>query len=155
MDSNFKIKNVKLRKIYMLRTLLIIIVVLLVFFGGYFIWNNQMFQARKEVVKEPFISGQPSSLPTPTHPQTSTPTPTSEINSLLSCSSDSECVSVRADNCDCTAGGTATAINRNFVDQWEKDHPRAICPAVMSGDWTCINSTPKCLSNECKLVKRN
>lgn len=76
-------------------------------------------------------------------------------NEILACSSDSDCISVRADSCGCTAGGKATSINKNYQDQWEKDHPGKICPAVMSGHWTCLKVTPRCISNECKLVKRD
>lgn len=77
-----------------------------------------------------------------------------ESDNILACLDDSECIAVRADNCGCTAGGTATSINKNYVDLWEKDHPLQICPAVMSLDWTC-SAIPQCLSNQCKLVKRN
>lgn len=92
-----------------------------------------------------------SNPPVPSIPTTITPTPT--IN-FYTCSQDSDCISVQESTCPCSAGGTATSINKEFESIWNNMHPPQICPAVMSGDWSCINSTPRCIQHLCKLVRK-
>jgi hypothetical protein len=73
---------------------------------------------------------------------------------FYSCSADSDCVSVKADCCGCTAGGKATAISKNFIDQWKNNcnaTEPVVCPAVMSDDPSCINKIPQCVDNKCVL----
>lgn len=73
---------------------------------------------------------------------------------FYSCSQDSECVSVKADCCGCTAGGKATAINKNFQEKWNKklssDCRGIACIQVISNDPSCFK-TPKCANNKCVL----
>ncbi|MFQ6010008.1 MAG: hypothetical protein ACE5J7_02715 [Candidatus Aenigmatarchaeota archaeon] len=75
--------------------------------------------------------------------------------STYSCVSDSDCVKVDAGCCGCTAGGKATAINKNFVEQWDANLTGSckdiVCAMVMSDDPSCF-AEPKCVQGECKLM---
>lgn len=94
-------------------------------------------------------------LPNPVTTITPTVIPTSgEINFFV-CSSDSDCITVRADSCGCTAGGKATSINKKYLSEWEEKNPPGICPQVISQDPSCINTVPKCTSNQCQLIKKD
>jgi hypothetical protein len=86
---------------------------------------------------------------------TATPTPEPSNDIWRSCTSHSDCISIRADSCGCSAGGKATAINKRFAEEWEQDHPVRTCPAVMSADQTCIGVSPRCINNKCQLVNNN
>ncbi len=71
---------------------------------------------------------------------------------FYSCNQDSDCIKVKADCCGCTAGGSATAINKTFKNQW-KNNCNEIdidCPTVMSNDPSCFKE-PKCVENKCVL----
>lgn len=71
------------------------------------------------------------------------------------CLTDNECVTVRADGCGCTAGGSNTSINQKYKTEWEEVHPAQMCPAVMSKNASCIGVAPKCVSGRCKLSPDN
>ncbi len=83
--------------------------------------------------------------------QSPKPTSTTSAN-FYQCTADTDCVSIRADNCGCQAGGKATAINKQYVSQWEEAHPVRNCVAEVSADPTCLGVIPKCSENQCKLV---
>ncbi len=72
---------------------------------------------------------------------------------LYFCAQDSDCVSVKNDCCGCTAGGSATAINKNFESEWREklNCEEIMCPAVMSSHPSCFQE-PKCVENKCLLV---
>lgn len=72
---------------------------------------------------------------------------------FYSCDQDSDCVSVKADCCGCTAGGKAIALNKAHQNGWLENLgcKDTMCPAVMSNDSSCINKEPKCENNKCKL----
>lgn len=72
---------------------------------------------------------------------------------FYSCKLDSDCIFVKADCCGCSAGGTATAINKSFISQWKNncDRENVSCVTVMSTDPSCINKIPQCVSNKCVL----
>ncbi len=78
------------------------------------------------------------------------------VQDFYSCAEDSDCISVKNDCCGCTAGGTATAINKNLKDQWKNNCGRTgvFCPAVMSDDPSCF-SEPRCVNNKCILKSSN
>lgn len=83
---------------------------------------------------------------------------TSELSDeeLRACSQDSDCINVRGDNCGCTAGGTATSINKKYQNYWNEKVPGGTCIAVMSQDWSCGRSiNPKCINNLCTLNETN
>lgn len=71
------------------------------------------------------------------------------------CATDSDCISVDADSCGCTAMGKATAINRKYYTYWEnakKENSKGrMCPMSISSDSTC-SASPKCTNNTCQLV---
>lgn len=73
---------------------------------------------------------------------------------FYSCINDSDCIKTSKDCCGCNAGGEATAINKNFENDWKsksaKDCKEIMCPAVMSNDPSCFEN-PKCVSNKCIL----
>ncbi len=77
---------------------------------------------------------------------------------FYTCADDSDCISVDADCCGCTAGGKATAINKNLKDQWKNklsiDCKDIACSAVMSGDPSCISKEPRCTDNRCVLKEK-
>lgn len=80
------------------------------------------------------------------------------VTDFYSCANNSDCIAVKNDCCGCTAGGTATAINKNLKDQWKNNCDAVepvLCPGVMSNDSSCINKTPKCASNKCVLKELN
>lgn len=82
--------------------------------------------------------------------------PTNITDSIYKCNKDNDCVSVKSDCCGCTAGGSNTAINKDYLDYWNQklsDECKEIgCPAVMSDHWTCF-AKPKCVNGKCQLVK--
>ncbi len=131
------------------RTALIFLTIVL-FIGG-FIYFKYLPKINQNLTTQPpsVIRNSPSVPPSPA--QSLEP-----LNAeWFSCTTDSDCISIRADNCGCTAGGKATAINKSYSSKWESEHPTQICPTVISGDWTCMNSIPKCVENKCQLIKRN
>ncbi|MBI2042450.1 MAG: hypothetical protein HYT21_01740 [Candidatus Nealsonbacteria bacterium] len=79
--------------------------------------------------------------------------PEPKLPDFYSCGTDADCVWVNADGCGCSAGGTATAINGKYINEWNLRFPKTFCPAVISMDWTCINSEPKCSNNRCILIE--
>lgn len=74
---------------------------------------------------------------------------TEEID-FYACEKDSDCISVKADCCGCTAGGAAISINIKYRQEWNKKLNCAgiMCPAVMSDDPSC-SQKPKCINNSC------
>ena len=77
-----------------------------------------------------------------------------EIKDKYDCNNDSDCERVSDGCCGCSAGGGDTAINKNFLSEWEEDYKKCdslICPAVMSDDPSCLNTVPKCIYNKCRL----
>ena len=74
---------------------------------------------------------------------------------MFSCSKDDDCISVKSGCCDCNAGESNTAINRNYLQKWNEklsDECKDIgCIMVMSNDWTCF-AEPKCVNGKCKLI---
>lgn len=117
--------SIQVKKLFIL-----IIIIALVILSSLFIW-------------EKFFDK--SYLPPSTYQQ--------QVPNIYSCTQDNDCISIRADNCGCTAGGKETAINKQYQKSWEDEHPSANCLAVMSGDPSCIGTLPKCVSNKCQLVK--
>ncbi len=76
---------------------------------------------------------------------------TTSVN-LKACSQDSDCVKVNEGCCSCNNGGSEIAINKNFTQYWSAKLSRDcssnnLCPQV----YMCIQSTPKCVNNECTL----
>lgn len=81
-----------------------------------------------------------------------------EGSESTTCIFDWECVKVTADCCGCAYGGQATAINKEFKEEHQKNLNEGcksrLCPAVISKDWTCSSlARPKCVNKVCKLVK--
>lgn len=78
-------------------------------------------------------------------------TPLNE-NEIYTCSEDRECISVKYGQCGCSAGGSATAINRQYSDYWEGKNSEqgVMCSAVMSNDPSCSMES-KCVQNKCRL----
>ncbi len=76
-----------------------------------------------------------------------------EKTNFYSCVQDSDCVSVKNDCCGCTAGGSATAINKDLESEWQKklNCEEIMCTAVMSSHPSCFQES-KCVENECVLV---
>lgn len=76
----------------------------------------------------------------------------SAATDIFSCKSDSDCVSVKADCCGCTAGGAAIAINKEHKKKWLNDLgcETIFCPAVISDDPSCIGK-PECVNNKCAI----
>lgn len=72
---------------------------------------------------------------------------------FYSCIQNSDCVSIKADCCGCAAGGKATSVNKAYQSEWldNLDCKDIMCPAVMSGDPSCISKEPKCENNKCAL----
>ena len=72
------------------------------------------------------------------------------------CEEDRECVGVSADCCGCGMGGTATTINKDYLNYWGnklKIECKGIaCLAVISKHWTC-SAKPKCVKGRCELIK--
>ena len=78
---------------------------------------------------------------------------------LTYCEKDDDCISVE-DGC-CGCGGTATikkAINKGYYDYWKEKRTEE-CKGTgcyfnlnMGDHWTC-SAKPKCVKNECTLVK--
>ncbi len=76
---------------------------------------------------------------------------------FYSCVEDSDCISIKGDCCGCTGGGIATAINKNFKNQWNNYNcggKMMKCLAVMSNDSSCINKEPQCVDNRCVLKEK-
>jgi len=69
---------------------------------------------------------------------------------------DSDCIKVKGGCCGCSAGGTATAINKNFEKEWQDKltdeciRLQIKCLAVMSNHPSCFKDT-KCVNNKCVL----
>lgn len=71
---------------------------------------------------------------------------------VFACRSDAECVSVTAEACSCSMGGTATAINGAYEQYWEENLPKDVpCLAVISNHWTCTAAKPECVQSKCTL----
>lgn len=77
-------------------------------------------------------------------------------DNIYTCNEDADCVSVKDECCGCSAGGSSTAINKNYSDYWNNkisnECKGTLCPAVMSDHWTCF-AKPKCVNNRCQLLK--
>lgn len=73
-----------------------------------------------------------------------------EISSERYCEKDEDCVKARGNCCGCTAGGTATAINKDFYAEYEEGLGGCGCVAMMSTDISCF-AKPTCLNHECTL----
>jgi len=62
-----------------------------------------------------------------------------------SCSADSDCVLVDEGCCNCNSGGKRTAINKNFMEQYNENLEASCkdtaCPAVISDDPSCAQGT--------------
>ncbi|MFH1240466.1 MAG: hypothetical protein V1672_04600 [Candidatus Diapherotrites archaeon] len=67
------------------------------------------------------------------------------------CSDNSDCIVDRGNCCGCGRGGIATAINKNFSEEWHKILGNCMCPSVESNDPTC-KAEPKCVNGKCVLV---
>lgn len=83
--------------------------------------------------------------------------PSVQIADLDSCTSDSDCISVKADCCGCNQGGKAKAINKGKYVIYETSlqcnddiNNKIFCAQVISGDPSC-SAVPKCVSNKCTL----
>ncbi len=68
------------------------------------------------------------------------------------CTTDQDCVKVKAGCCPCSAGGESTAVNANYTTQWE-DHldcaPNTMCPMV----YKCKSmDLPQCVEGHCELT---
>ena len=72
---------------------------------------------------------------------------------FYSCIQDSDCVSVKEDCCGCTAGGSATAINKDLESEWQKklNCTEIMCTTVMSNHPSCFQE-PKCAEEKCILA---
>ena len=75
---------------------------------------------------------------------------------LRTCSTNAQCAVVRGDCCGCSSGGTATSLNKEYVENWEdtleSKCATAKCKTVLSSDWTC-QIQPTCIKNKCTLQK--
>ena len=82
--------------------------------------------------------------------------PTNMTDEIYKCNIDINCISVNAECCGCTAGGSNTAINKAYSDYWNQKLSEECkdigCPAVMSDHWTCF-AEPKCVNGICELVR--
>lgn len=79
--------------------------------------------------------------------------PLIEIPKEEYCEQNNDCMKVKGDCCGCTAGGTATTINKNYYTQYVEDLKKRCggigCAEIMSWDITCFTK-PVCLSNRCE-----
>ncbi|MFH1055397.1 MAG: hypothetical protein V1744_04815 [Candidatus Altiarchaeota archaeon] len=70
------------------------------------------------------------------------------------CSTDSDCVAVKSDCCDCSAGGKNTAVAKGYEGSWNAELAGkckdTACIQVMSQHISCL-STPVCVNSECTL----
>ena len=77
----------------------------------------------------------------------------SQIPEVYFCTQDSDCIIVKGDCCGCSAGGTATAINKKFEKEWYEKLPKdCVCIQVISNHPSCFKE-PKCVFNRCVLLK--
>ena len=71
------------------------------------------------------------------------------------CVIDDDCVAVKADCCECAAGGTQTAINKQDLDKYNQQIEGrcrdVFCTQVISDHWTC-SAEPKCLAGICQMA---
>jgi len=79
--------------------------------------------------------------------------------SLYNCKVDEDCISVTAGCCGCNHGGSKTSINQKYLWFYEKKRDLECvargCLMMISQDWSCWSSEPKCVNNKCQLVKTN
>jgi hypothetical protein len=100
-----------------------------------------------------YLKSKPTSKVTSTS-TTSTLAPA--INSELSCESDSDCMLVPTDCCDCSMGGKNKAISVAYNGTWRQEYTKkcsgteVACLAVVSNDPSC-SSTASCINKECAL----
>ena len=80
--------------------------------------------------------------------------PLSIADNIYNCNEDNDCVSVKSWCCGCNAGGSNTAINKNYLEYWYdklSNECRDIgCAGVMSNHWTCF-AEPKCVDGKCQM----
>ena len=67
------------------------------------------------------------------------------------CAATSECVAVETD-CDCSEGGSRTAVNVSAVDAIDARRETAFCGAVESRHPSCQASTVSCVAGRCELL---
>lgn len=86
--------------------------------------------------------------------------PTPQPIDFYTCTSAShdDCVRVDAGYCGCNEGGKATAINKKYVEKWQKQwqvegEPMVFCSQVMSTDPTCT-MVPRCIEKRCQLLEK-
>jgi len=76
-----------------------------------------------------------------------------ECISFYDCTVDEDCAKVKAGCCPCSAGGKSTAINKNYLDEWETAldcDPNTMCPMVYLCDGLAL---PECVDGQCELTK--
>ncbi len=77
-----------------------------------------------------------------------------DINPKLSCEQDSDCVTVKADCCGCTAGGNAIVISKSYKQEYitnlEQECKGMMCTAMISNHPSC-SAEPVCEAKQCLL----
>lgn len=88
----------------------------------------------------------------------SNPFPTLEDNrEAFYCAKDEDCTMIKGDCCGCSAGGSAAAINKKYVNLFKKKIEKTCrfsevpCKQVMM----CAGEKPACVGNLCKIVSTN
>ena len=78
-----------------------------------------------------------------------------EIPEKIYCETDNDCVKVDAGCCSCNYGGEATAINKDYKEDWNsnltKECKEIACTAAVSDHISCF-SDPKCVNKTCILT---
>ncbi len=77
---------------------------------------------------------------------------------IKSCIQDSDCIEVQDGCCDCNNYGKNTAINKNFLNEYNNQQngncKDVACLTALSRDPTCtIEMSPKCIENKCILIE--
>lgn len=111
------------------------------------------FNSKIEKCNEKVVGGNGCKVETPFNSLEECQKTCEKSADFYSCSQDSDCISVKAGCCGCTAGGRAVAINKSYKNSWRgncKEEMPVMCPMVMSDDPSCF-AEPRCVKNKCVL----
>lgn len=74
---------------------------------------------------------------------------------IQACSEDVECIPIAESCCDCSQGGTRTAINRKFykfrLEELNDQCLLASCQQAESTDASCTEARPQCVNGQCQM----
>lgn len=153
--KNLYNKGVKRGKRYSWIGIVGSILILVVMSGiGYYLWS-QVRDISKQVdtrEKDTVAMSNATSVKGNSNKSTVTATSTEEISILpewKTCAADSDCVETQASCCPCNSGGEQSAINKNYLSNWQEKISSNCQGIVCAMFVNCQAGGPVCDNGEC------